>query len=253
MSLFVPDWSLPAHVHARFSTRGGGVSQSPYDSLNLGDHVGDDAQHVSENRHIVRAQLPGQPLWLKQTHGTEVSTPSLRALHQQGPIEADAAITNIPNEVLAVMTADCLPVLLSSMDGVVIGVAHAGWRGLSEGILENAVAKMMQLIPGLKAREILAWMGPAIGPKFFEVGEDVVKAFCSGNQELLPESFIPIAGREGKFLANLYLLAQYRLLALGVKQISGGTHCTYQEKDRFFSYRRDGQTGRFGSFIWISR
>ena len=252
MPLLTPEWSLPPGVQARFSTRAGGVSKPPYTSLNLGDHVGDDPRAVLENRNILKTQLPSEPLWLKQTHGVAVSTPRSRSLFQKVGIEADAAVTNVPNEVLVVMTADCLPVLFSSSNGEVVGVAHAGWRGLCGGVLESTVQEILRLSTDLKPADILVWLGPAIGPQAFEVGEDVVDAFCSDGLAIPPDAFVPIAGREGKYLANLYLLARQRLLALGLKDIRGGTHCTYQEKEHFFSYRRDGLTGRFASFIWIS-
>jgi YfiH family protein len=170
----------------------------------------------------------------------------------EGSFEADAAVTNIPNEVLAILTADCMPVLFSSKGGSVIGVAHAGWRGLSGGILENTAQEMLSLAPYLDPKDIVVWMGPAIGSTAFEVGEDVLEAFSSQRQSILSESFKPVASSPGKYLANLYLLAQDRLRSFGIEQIYGGDFCTYSDSGNFFSYRRDKETGRFASLIWIS-
>jgi YfiH family protein len=165
---------------------------------------------------------------------------------------ADAAVTNIPNEVLGILTADCLPVLFASMDGRVVGVAHAGWRGLCQGVLENTVAAILSLTPDLDASHISVWLGPAIGPTQFEVGEDVLDAFHKQPQPIPPNAFMPIQNRPGKYLANLYSLAKSRLNKSGIECISGGELCTYSDPKRFFSYRRDGETGRFASLIWIS-
>jgi YfiH family protein len=161
-------------------------------------------------------------------------------------------VTNIPNEVLAILTADCMPVLFSSKVGSVIGAAHAGWRGLSDGILENTAQEMLSLAPDLDPKDIVVWMGPAIGSTAFEVGEDVLEAFSSQRQSILSESFKPVASSPGKYLANLYLLAQDRLRSFGIEQIYGGDFCTYSDSENFFSYRRDKETGRFASLIWIS-
>jgi YfiH family protein len=168
------------------------------------------------------------------------------------PFEADASVSNIPNEVLVVLAADCMPVLLTSKRGDVIGAAHAGWRGLSGGILENTIQAMCTLSPGLQTQDISAWMGPAIGPTAFEVGEDVLQAFSSQGRATLSKAFIPIPGQKGKYLANLYLLAHDRMNSMGIKHIDGGDFCTFTDRERFFSYRRDKTTGRFASLIWIS-
>ena len=182
-----------------------------------------------------------------------MSTPALRKSSGIGPIEADASVTNIPHEVLAVLTADCMPVLFASSAGDVIGVAHAGWRGLSSGVLESTVQAMCTLSPGLTPQDISVWMGPAIGPAAFEVGEDVLQAFSEQDHSALSPAFDPITGRPGKYLADLYLLAKSRLSILGLTQITGGGFCTYTDQERFFSYRRDKVTGRFASMIWISQ
>jgi YfiH family protein len=253
MKLITPEWSAPSCIHAFVTTKEGGLSASPYQSLNLGDHVGDDPQKVLGNRLLIRAHLPSDPIWLTQTHSTIVSTPiSRQQVSGAVSIHADAAVTNLPNEVLTIMTADCLPVLITSADGAVIGAAHAGWRGLCAGVIENTIMEMLRLSPHLQAGDLLAWMGPAIGPQSFEVGSDVVEAFQATNLPGQATAFMAIQDKPGKYLADIYQLALTRLKMLGVTSISGGDRCTVREWQEFFSYRRDGKTGRFGSFIWIS-
>ena len=205
------------------------------------------------NRQILRNQLPTEPIWLKQTHGIEVSTPDSRSHHASNPVVADAAVTNIPDEVLVIMSADCLPVLFSNADGTVIGAAHAGWRGLCDGILESTVSEILMLANQSSAKDLIAWMGPAIGPESFEVGEDVVGRFQDSGLHDLQKSFLPIANKPGKYLADIYQLARDRLNKVGVNAIFGGDLCTVMDDERFFSYRRDGVTGRFASLIWISQ
>lgn len=255
MKLITPNWSTPSSIRAFATTRVGGLSQAPYNSLNLGDHVGDNPQLVIANRSLVRTQLPSEPIWLNQIHGTTVSTPNSRKLTAKKNIahQADASVTNVPNEVLVVMTADCLPVLFSTKKGSVIGVAHAGWRGLHAGILENTVTEMLSLDADLNPKDLLAWMGPAIGPDSFEVGQDVFDAFQNPDGPSNLNVFRPINNRPGKYLADIYGLARARLNALGIDAISGGDRCTVKEGEEFFSYRRDGKTGRFASFIWIAK
>jgi YfiH family protein len=253
MMAIKPHWPAPATIHSLVTTRQGGVSSSPYDSLNLGDHVGDQPSQVIANRQILRNQLPTEPIWLKQTHGIEVSTPDSRSHHASNPVVADAAVTNIPDEVLVIMSADCLPVLFSNADGTVIGAAHAGWRGLCDGILESTVSEILMLANKSSAQDLIAWMGPAIGPESFEVGEDVVGRFQESGLHDLYKCFLPIANKPGKYLANIYQLARDRLNKVGVNAIFGGDLCTVTDGERFFSYRRDGVTGRFASLIWISQ
>ena len=244
-NVFIPQWEAPSVVRSLVSTRQGGVSQAPYASLNLADHVGDISANVIANRALLRKHLPQEPIWLNQVHGTLVSTPNARLP------QADAMISNIPNEVLAIMTADCLPVLFTNNTGTVIGAAHAGWRGLSAGVLENTVKAMRLLENGSVDSHILAWIGPAIGPQAFEVGQDVVEAFTDAGVIYPQEAFSPITHQPGKYLADIYLLARSRLEAVGVEFIYGGEFCTVTQADQFFSYRRDGITGRFASLIWI--
>ena len=248
-----PSWAVSQRIQAFCTTRQGGLSQSPFNSLNLGLNAGDDSTDVLQNRSILRSTLPAEPLWLKQIHGITVSTPVSRSALGEGPFEADASVTNIPNEVLAILTADCMPVLFTSKSGDVIGAAHAGWRGLSGGVLENTIDEMMALSPGLTTSDISAWMGPAIGPSAFEVGEDVLQAFAQQGQDILSKAFTPIIGTPGKYWADLYLLARDRLRTLGIEQIDGGGFCTANDPERFFSYRRDKVTGRFASLIWIAK
>lgn len=247
-----PNWVVPQQINALCTTREGGVSKPPFNALNLGLNAGDHLEDVLQNRSILKILLPAEPVWLKQIHGVTVSTPVSRNALVNGPFEADASVSKTPNEVLAILTADCMPVLFASKHGDVIGAAHAGWRGLSGGVLENTIREMCSLSQGLIPQDISAWMGPAIGPTAFEVGEDVLQAFASQSQAILSEAFSPIAGSPGKYLANLYLLAQDRLRSFGIKQIYGADFCTVNDPTQFFSYRRDKVTGRFASLIWIS-
>jgi hypothetical protein len=240
--MIVPDWPAPAQVKSLMTTRAGGASNAPWDSLNLGDHVGDDPVHVRANRARLRQQLPAEPGWLKQVHSARVVE-----LGRDPNREADASFTREAGRVCAVLTADCLPVLFCDRAGSVVAAAHAGWRGLAEGVLEATVAAMQ-----VETGEVMAWMGAAIGPQAFEVGDEVRLAFVNAHPEaetaFLPH---PVSG-PGKWLADIYLLARIRLNGVGVQAIYGGGRCTFGETDRFFSYRRDGATGRMASLIWIN-
>lgn len=239
--LIIPDWDAPPTVKAIITTRNGGVSDAPYAEMNLGDHVGDAPDAVTQNRAILRLMLPNEPAWLKQVHGVHVANADKLA---DGVIEADACVTHSANNVCAVMTADCLPVLLCNEVGTVVGAAHAGWRGLVSGVIERTV-KAMNVPPV----SLMAYLGPAIGPGAFEVGEDVRHAFMK-HDPAAQGAFAP-HGAE-KWLADIYLLARQRLAALGITRIHGGDFCTYTDADHFFSYRRDGVTGRMASLIWLS-
>jgi YfiH family protein len=247
LKILNPEWPAPPQVKTAVTTRKGGISLGPYQSLNLGDHVGDDPKCVLANRVLLSKFLPNEPIWLKQVHGVQVSTPGARVL------EADAIVTNKPNEVLAIMTADCLPVLFTSESGDVIGAAHAGWRGLCNGVLENTVKEMQALSKTSSAKNMMAWLGPAIGPQAFEVGADVLEAYQNAKIPFPNQSFVDMPSKPGKYLANLYLLARSRLESIGLNQIYGGDFCTVNQEEQFFSYRRDGVTGRFASLIWISQ
>jgi hypothetical protein len=235
-----PDWPAPARVKSLMTTRAGGVSQKPWASLNLGDHVGDDPAHVAANRARLRQQLPAEPGWLRQVHSARVVE-----LERESNPDADASFTREAGQVCAVLTADCLPVLFCDRAGSVVAAAHAGWRGLADGVLEASVAAM-QVPPG----EILAWMGAAIGPQAFEVGDEVRQAFVAQHAEA-SAAFVP-QPTPGKWLADIYQLARIRLNHAGVQAIYGGGRCTYQETETFYSYRRDGVTGRMASLVWLA-
>lgn len=250
-----PDWpGLPSNVGALSTVRAGGVSLAPYGGgqcaggLNLGVHVGDDAAHVAQNRARLTAVLPSEPAWLSQVHGVAVAD----AAELAGCVpDADASVTTQSGVVCTVMTADCLPVLFSSHDGLVVGAAHAGWRGLANGVLHTTVQDMRSR----GATEILAWLGPAIGPAAFEVGADVLQAFRDGARDAaerlaLSDAFVSIAGKPGKYLADIYTLARIMLRRDGVSQVAGGEYCTVIDAAQFYSYRRDGVTGRQASLIW---
>ncbi len=237
----LPDWPAPPTVRALSTTRPGGVSTDGYASLNLATHVGDAPDCVAENRARLQGLLPSEPMWLEQVHGTDVA-PWRDA---EGPVTADAAFTSSANAVCVVMTADCLPVLFCDRSGTVVAAAHAGWRGLLGGVLEHTLRAMQ--VPG---EHVLAWLGPAIGPRAFEVGDEVREAFIAADP-VHREAFVA-AGRPGKWLANLYRLATQRLRAAGVLAIHGGDRCTYEESGTFFSYRRDGLTGRQASLVWLT-
>lgn len=234
-----PDWPAPARVQAFMTTREGGVSGPPWGSFNLGDHVGDDPAAVAVNRARLRQHLPAEPGWLRQVHSARVVE-----LGRDTEREADAAVCRVPGEVCAVLTADCLPVLFCDRAGSVVAAAHAGWRGLAAGVLEATVAAM-RVPPG----EILAWLGAAIGPRAFEVGDEVREAFLA-QHGAAAGAFLPQA--PGKWLADLYALARIRLAASGVAAVYGGGRCTFSETDTFFSYRREGVTGRMASLIWLA-
>jgi YfiH family protein len=242
MSWIEPDWSAPPRVRSLCTTRGGGVSTGAFAGLNLADHVGDLPTCVERNRELLRERLrlPAEPLWLKQIHGCAVADASAAP----GSCEADAAIAYHPGKVCAVMTADCLPLLFCDRAGTRVAAVHAGWRGLAEGVIEVAVARIA-VPPG----DLLCWLGPAIGPDAFEVGAEVRTRLLELGGEETKAAFRPSPG--GKWMADLYALATARLSALGVSRIWGGGLCTYSDPTRFFSYRRDGVTGRMASLIWI--
>jgi len=233
------EWPAPAHVRTCITTRRGGCSQGVWKGFNLGDHVGDDPAHVAANRAELERVLGCQPAWLTQVHGTEVCKADPTQV-----LEADASWTDQPGIACTIMTADCLPVLFSDREGSRVAAAHAGWRGLLDGVLEQTVRRL-----GGSASELLVWLGPAIGPAAFEVGPEVRDAFIKADARAA-SAFAP-AEREGHWFADLYQLARQRLADVGVRQVYGGEECTWSDAARFFSYRRDGQTGRFASLIWL--
>lgn len=235
-----PDWPAPARVRAISTTRSGGVSLGAWCGLNLGNHVQDQPAHVAANRQRLTASV-GYPLrWLQQVHGCAV----VDAHQTAGDYPADASFALQAGVACAVMTADCLPVLLARTDGSAVAAAHAGWRGLHGGVLERSVAALAP-----NGETVLAWLGPAIGPTAFEVGDDVRSAFIAADATATC-AFNP-GLTTGKWWADLYLLARQRLQGAGVSAIYGGEHCTASDARRFYSYRRDGQTGRMASVIWL--
>jgi len=243
---YVPDWSVPSRVHCLLTTRRGGVSRPPYQGLNLSTHVGDDADAVAANRRSLAAALPGVPCWLDQVHGTTVI--EVTSARGAVPPVADAAFSRECGQVCVVMTADCLPVLFCDRAATVVAIAHAGWRGLQAGVLEATMAAMQ-----VAAADVQAYFGPAIGPSAFEVGDEVRDVFLATNSALAAAFTARISGDgRNKWLANLYLLARLRLQALGVGAIDGGNACTFSDQARYFSFRRDGVTGRMASLIWLA-
>jgi polyphenol oxidase len=269
LDLIEPDWPAPARVRSAFTLRTGGVSGAPYDSLNVGAHVGDVSTAVEENRRRVRERLrlPGEPVWLQQVHGVEVADLDVGApppvgrvdagaeMHASagraeaavsaasGPSSADAVVTRTPGRVCVIQVADCMSVLFAARDGSAVGAAHAGWRGLAGGVLEETVRHL-----GVPVAQLIAWLGPSIGQQHFEVGDEVRAAFIAHDPDAA-SAFESNA--RGRWQCDLYALARRRLSALGVRSISGGGWCTYADAARFFSYRRDGQCGRMAALIWM--
>jgi len=234
----VPDWPAPANVRAFVTTREGGVSEGEFASMNLGIASGDDPARVHRNRDILRTYLPSDGPWLRQVHGTQVVD-----LDREGERTGDACVTRTPGRVAGVLTADCMPLFLADVHGRVVAAAHAGWRGMAAGVIESTLDAM-----AVPAQEVVAWMGPTIGPDAFEVGPEVREAFVATDKDA-GEAFRPHV--PGKFMADLYTLARRRLQRAGVTRIHGGGFCTFHERDRFFSYRRVKASGRMGSFLWI--
>ncbi|WP_424195393.1 peptidoglycan editing factor PgeF [Ampullimonas aquatilis] len=245
----IPDWPVPPHVRALITTRNGGHSVGPFGNLqgvngmNPAMHFGDNPEHVLRNRALLQTALPAAPQWLKQVHGTAVVSLPDPAVQ---PV-ADAALTRQAQVVCAILTADCLPVLLTDRVGSVVACAHAGWRGLAAGVIEHTVQSM-----GVVNDQVIAYLGPAIGPTAFEVGEEVRQAFIDVNAQAAV-AFTSIDGPPGKWYGDLYQLARQRLSSLGVTAIYGGTFCTYSEPQRFYSYRRDKVTGHLASLIWLDQ
>ena len=235
-----PDWDAPANVQAFTTTRHHGFSQGPWSSLNLGGSCGDNPEHVRKNRELLQRMLPGKPSWLMQVHGNHVVSWNEAS---QATCEADAVYTGGTGQVCAVLTADCLPVLFCDKAGTKVAAAHAGWRGLAAGVLEATVAAM-----DCDPAELMAWMGPAIGPQAFEVGRDVYDAFVGLNAE----NFRAFKVSADRWLADLYALARMALGRADIGRVSGGRFCTYSEPNTYFSYRREGLTGRMATGIWLN-
>lgn len=237
-----PDWPAPANVRALATLRSGGVSEATYASLNLATHVGDRAEHVARNRALLRdaAQLPSEPVWLEQVHGTTVWDVAHASVT---PPTADAAVATVSRRICTIMTADCLPVLFCAVDGKAVGAAHAGWRGLAGGVLDATVAAM-----GTKASQIIAWLGPAIEQSAFEVGEEVREQFMA-RTPVHADAFV--RNERGRWQADIYRLARVELERMGIAGVYGGDFDVFADPARFFSYRREKQTGRMATLIWI--
>lgn len=248
-----PQWDAPAGVGALMSTRAGGVSTAPWDSLNLGDAVGDAVQAVAENRRRFVAATGAQPVWLRQVHGTRVVRASWGPPDAE-PVQADAAWTDEPGVACIVQVADCLPVLLAAPKGRAVAAAHAGWRGLAGGVVEAALQALCAGA-GCDAEDVAAWLGPCIGARRFEVGAEVLQAFGESPQQAQPQRFVASVGAHGapRWMANLPQLARERLQRAGVRRIAGGHWCTVEQATQFYSYRRDGRTGRHAAAVWIRR
>ena len=239
LELIRPDWPAPSNIRAFTTTRRGGFSEGPWSSLNLGNSCGDDSQHVEQNRQRLHTLLPAEPHWIKQVHGNCVLELSE---HTDSGTEADAVISTNPGQVCTVLHADCLPILFCNHAGTKVAAAHAGWRGLAAGVVEATILAMDH-----DPDELMAWLGPAIGPTAFEVGQNVYDAFVDIDVNC-SVAFRPYRDR---WLADLYQLARLALLKAGVRQVYGGQYCTYLDQERLFSYRRDGVTGRMATLVWM--
>jgi polyphenol oxidase len=248
LDFIIPNWPAPKNIHALQTNRHAGYSHTPFDSLNFGMHVKDNPIHVAQNRQLLSQYLPSEPVWLNQVHGLNVlNTDEIVAADTTCVPDADASFSTRNNVVCVTMTADCLPVLLCDVKGTVVAAVHAGWRGLCDGVLEasiHAVCKAAQI----KSADLMAWLGPAIGPNAFEVGAEVRQQFLAIDQQA-ETAFKP---HGDKWLGDLYAIATQRLNNLGVTQIYGGGRCTFTEKDQFFSFRRDNITGRMATLIWLA-
>lgn len=248
-NFITPDWPAPASVKSVITLRTGGCSRAPFDSNNLATHVQDNPADVQQNRdNLVKAlNLPAEPLWLDQYHSTEL----VYLPEAPKPARADASYSDQPNSVCAILTADCLPVLFCNRSGTQVAAAHAGWRGLCGGILRNTVASFKD-----SADQIMAYLGPAIGPQAFEVGQEVQQAFLDSAQNpthrrAIEMAFSPVEALDGKYLADLHRLARAELAACGVTEVYAGDYCSYSDKQRFYSYRRESKTGRNASLVWL--
>ena len=241
--LIIPNWPAPKNVYALQTTRDGGASHAPFNSLNFGSHVNDNPQHVAQNRQLLSQFLPSEPVWLNQIHGIN----AVDAAQTDCVPDADASYTNRKNVVCVTMTADCLPILLCDIAGTAGASIHAGWRSLCDGVIETTVKQMP-----VESNQLMAWLGPAIGSNAFEVGFEVREQFIAKDAQA--ELAFKKQGEnqeQDKWLADIYKIATQRLNSLGITQIYGGGECTYTDKEKFFSFRRDGQTGRMATLIWL--
>ena len=242
-TFIIPNWPAPANVKALQTTRNGGISAAPYNSLNLGEHVKDNPLHVAQNRQLFSQFLPSEPVWLNQVHGIDV----IDATNTSCAPSADASYATRKNVVCVTMTADCLPILLCDQAGTAVASIHAGWRSLCDGVIEATVKQM-----SVESSQLMAWLGPAIGPNAFEVGAEVREQFMAKDAK----AEIAFKKYNDKYLANIYKIATQRLNSLGITQIYGGGQdepwCTYTDENHFFSFRRDGLTGRMATLIWLA-
>ena len=242
--LIIPNWPAPANVKALQTTRAGGISLAPHDSLNLGNHVNDDPIHVAHNRQLLNQFLPSEPVWLNQIHGIHV----IDAAGTTGVLDADASYATHKNVVCVTMTADCLPILVCDTAGTLVASIHAGWRSLCDGVIEATIAKLP-----VDSNQLMAWLGPAIGPNAFEVGAEVRAQFIAKDAQ----AELAFKPHGDKLLCDIYKIATQRLNNLGVTKIYGGGQesepwCTFTDEKQFFSFRRDGETGRMATLIWLA-
>lgn len=255
IELTQPEWPTPTKVKSLLTNRVGGFSKNGFSSFNLATHVGDDIESVQKNRELLANYLPSQPIWLNQVHGIEVFN-AVELLNSDVVPTADAIVTNKSKQVLAIMTADCVPILFTSKNGSVVGAAHAGWRGLCGGVIENTVEKINVLLDSMKLSNekegIAVWLGPSIGPKRFEVGREVFDSFIRADAHKGDvSSCFTSLGVSGKYLADLHALAKIRLSYLGINKVYEDSRCCFEDERHYFSYRRESVTGRFASLIWI--
>ena len=255
IKLVTPNWPAPKNVRSIETTRSGGFSKDEFAGFNLATHVGDDPRRVEMNRELLRKYLPSNPVWLNQVHGVAVWNDLQNIGTNEAPT-ADAAVTNKPNQVLSIMTADCLPILFATTDGSVVGAAHAGWRGLCGGVIEKTVDSIHQHLKEMNIEpnneELIVWLGTSIGRQNFEVGQEVLDAFLQEDKAKSDiASCFKQANVSGKYLADLHGLAKIRLANLGITRIYGDSHCCFDDKENYFSYRREKTTGRFATLIWI--
>lgn len=245
----IPKWAAPDNVRAVTTTRIGGHSRFEYASMNLGDRTEDNIVSIAKNRNELYKvlDLPCEPTWLYQSHSSKVVRLYEDTTFNQN---ADASYTTIQNKICVVLTADCLPILICAKDGSTVAAIHAGWRGLAGGIIETTVSTLLHF-GKCRPENLLVWLGPAIGPGVFEVGDDVRSTFTAHSVQA-KKAFRAIPLMEGKWLADIYMLARQRLTDMGVSEISGGEYCTATQYEKFYSYRRDGKTGRMASLIWMA-
>ena len=248
LNLIIPNWPAPANVKALQTTRAGGISLAPYDSLNLGSHVNDDPLHVAHNRQLLSQFVLNEPVWLNQVHGINVVDAASTACLP----DADASYTTRKNVVCVTMTADCLPILVCDTAGTLVASIHAGWRSLCDGVIEATILTMRAKLP-VDSNQLMAWLGPAIGPNAFEVGAEVRAQFIAKDAQ----AELAFRPHGDKLLCDIYKIATQRLINLGVTKIYGGGQenepwCTFTDEKRFFSFRRDGETGRMATLIWLA-